>query len=160
MAAAERLERRAGGDPELRAEGRRLSGVVMRWGDVSPTHRERFEAGSLREADSVALNLWHDAERAVAWLPGGGLELRADDDALRMVAVLPPIRAADVALAAVRDGTATGLSVEFRCERDRREGGVRVIEAARLGGIGLVRAPSYHDSRVEARERRARRVWL
>ena len=27
---------------ELRVEGRKLSGTVMRYGEVSPSHRERF----------------------------------------------------------------------------------------------------------------------
>ena len=144
---------------ELRAEGRRLSGVVMRFGDISPSHRERFEPGAFRMAEAVALNLFHDAMRAVAWQPGGGLELREEDGALRMTADLPPIPAADRALARVRTGEAAGLSVEFHAEQERREAGLRVIERARLGGIGLVRAPSYEQSRVEARDRR-RRIWL
>ena len=147
------FERRQTGG-ELRAEGRRLSGTVMRFGDVSPSHRERFDPGSLRMAAAVPLNLFHDPERAVAWRPGGGLDLESADDALRMVATLPPITAADRALAEVRAGTATGLSVEFQAERERREGGLRVVEAATLTGIGLVRAPSYEGSRVEARARR------
>ena len=148
------IERRQAG--QVRAEGRRLSGTVMRYGDVSPSHRERFEPGALRMAEAVPLNLFHDPERAVAWRPGGGLDLRQDRDALAMTAELPPIPAADRALALVRSGDATGLSVEFRADRERREGGLRVIEAATLSGIGIVRAPSYGDSRVEARQRSGR----
>ena len=147
-------ERAQGG--EVRAEGRRLSGIVMRYGDTSPSHRERFEPGALRFAEAVHLDLFHDVERAVAWRPGGGLELRQDRDALTMTALLPPIPAADRALALVRNGQATGLSVEFRDAKDRRESGLRVIEAALLTGIGLVRAPSYHASQVEARARSGR----
>ena len=148
------LERRAGG--ELRAEGRRLSGVVMRYGDVSPSHRERFEPGALRMAAAVPLNLFHDPERAVAWQPGGGLRLDAGRDVLTMRADLPPIPAADRALAGIRTGDIGGLSVEFRAERERREGGLRVIEAAILTGIGIVRSPSYGASRVEARAKSGR----
>ena len=56
----------------------------------------------------------------------------------------------------------TGLSVEFRALAERREGGLRVIEAAELRGIGIVRSPSYEDSRVEARRQQGRRLprWL
>ena len=147
-------ERRAGG--ELRAEGRRLSGTVMRYGDVSPSHRERFEPGALRMAEAVPLNLFHDPERAVAWMPGGGLELRQSRDAVTLRAELPPIPAADRALALVRGGDATGLSVEFHAVRERREGGLRVIEEARLSGVGIVRAPSYGAARVEARAKSGR----
>ena len=145
------LERRAAAR-EIRIEGRRLSGIVMAFGDVSPTHQERFEPGSLR-FEAVPLNLFHDPERAAAWHPGGGLELRQDASALRMVAELPPIPAADRALAEVLSGRASGLSIEFLAESERREAGIRVVEAAQLVGIGLVRDPSYGQSRVEARGR-------
>lgn len=147
-------ERRAVG--ELRAEGRRLSGTVLRYGEVSPSHRERFEPGALRMAEAVPLNLFHDAERAVAWHPGGGLALENGREALTMRAELPPIPAADRALAEIRAGRVGGLSVEFRAERERREGGLRVIEAAELRGVGIVRSPSYGGSRVEARAKSGR----
>ena len=148
------VERRTGG--ELRAEGRRLSGVVMAFGDVSPSHRERFEPGAFAFAEAVPLNLHHDAERAVAWQPGGGLELRQDRRALSMTATLPPIPAADRALAMVRAGQATGLSVEFQPVKERQEDGLRVVETALLTGVGIVRSPSYGGSRVEARAKSGR----
>ena len=148
-------ERRLSGT-ELRAEGRRLSGTVMRYGDVSPSHRERFEPGSLRMAAAVHLDLFHDPERAVAWHPGGGLALDNGSDSITLRAELPPLPAADRALAEIRAGRAGGLSVEFRAIRERREGGLRVIEAAELRGIGIVRSPSYVASRVEARARSGR----
>ena len=145
---------------ELRVEGRTLTGTVMRYGDVSPSHRERFEPKSLRMAESVHLDLFHDPERAVAWHPGGGLELENGDGALSMCALLPPIPAADRALAEIRSGNVNGLSVEFRAVRESRDGDIRVVEEAELSGIGIVRSPSYGASRVEARARRRRGVWL
>ena len=151
------LERRS--QPfELRAEGRRLSGTVLRFGDVAPSFKERFEAGAFR-MEKVSLNLFHDRLRAISWLPGGGLEVREEDGELRMVAELPEIPAADVALRLVREKHVTGLSCEFRAERERMEDGIRVIEAALLGGIGLTTAPAYQSAHVEARQER-RRVWL
>ena len=79
-------------DCEVRAEaGRRLVGEVMRYGDVSPSHRERFAPGALRLADTVHLDLHHHQLQAVAWYPGGGLELRADRQGVSMVATVPPI---------------------------------------------------------------------
>ena len=143
---------------ELRAEGRRLSGTVMRYGDVSPSHRERFEPGSLRMAESVHLDLHHDVERAVAWHPGGGLTLANGRDVLTMRATLPPIPAADRALAEIKAGRVDGLSVEFRAVREREDSGIRVIEDAILSGIGIVKAPSYGGSRVEARRRSGRTI--
>ena len=148
-------ERRQGAT-ELRVEGRRLSGTVMRYGEVSPSHRERFEPGSLRMAESVHLDLHHDVERAVAWHPGGGLTLDNGRAALTMTAELPPIPAADHALDEIRSGAVGGLSVEFRPLKERRDADVRVIEDAVLSGIGIVRAPSYKQSNVEARRRSGR----
>ena len=152
------MERRIA-DIELRAEGRRLVGTILRFGDVSQTHRERFEPGSLRMAESVHLDLHHDPMRAVAWAPDGGLDLRFDDDGVHLDATLPPLPAADVALAEVRSGKTNGLSLEFRCLKATREAGIRVIGEALITGIGIVQSPSYANSRVEARARR-RRAWL
>ena len=149
------MERRTFGT-ELRAEGRRLSGVVMKYGDVSPSHRERFEPGALRMAPAVPLNLFHDPERAIAWMPGGGLTLANGRDALTMRAELPPIPAAERALDEIKAGRVGGLSVEFRAVKERRDGDIRVIEDAILSGIGIVKAPSYGGSRVEARRRSGR----
>ena len=147
------FERRHLSGVELRTEGRRLSGTVLEYADVSPSHRERFEPGALRVAEAVSLNLMHDPLQSVAWHPGGGLQLEHDESALRMVAEVPPIPAGDVALAMVRDGQARGLSIEFQAELERRESGVRVIEAATLTGVGLVSDPSYLRSTVEARRK-------
>ena len=141
---------------ELRVEGRKLSGTVMRYGEISPSHRERFEPGSLRMAESVHLDLHHGTERAVAWHPGGGLTLDNGRDALTMRAELPPIPAADRALDEIRSGSVRGLSVEFRPVKERRDADLRVIEDAVLTGIGILRAPSYKQSNVEARRRSGR----
>ena len=155
------IERRAARG-EIRVEGRKLTGTVMRYGEVSPSHKERFEIGSLRMADAVHLDLAHDRERAVAWHPGGGLELRDEDGAMILSAELPPIPAADRALDEIRTGKVTGLSVEFRAVKESRSGGVRVIEDAILSGVGIVQRPSYEGSRIEARARKHGRFprWL
>ena len=84
------------------------------------------------------------------------MTLRQSRQALTMTATLPPIPAADRALALVREGQATGLSVEFEAVKERQEGGLRVIQEAVLSGIGIVRSPSYEASRVEARARSGR----
>ena len=153
-----RVERRAALG-EIRVEGRKLTGTVMPFGEISPSHRERFAPGSLRLADVVHLDLDHDPERAVAWLPDGGLELASDEEAMRLAAELPPIPAADRALDDVRTGKVGGLSVEFRAVKETVVDGIRVIEEALLIGVGLVARPSYSAASVEARSRR-RRIWL
>ena len=155
------LERRAALG-EIRVEGRKLTGVVMKYGEVSPSHKERFEPGSLRMADAVHLDLDHDRERVVAWHPAGGLELADQGEALELSAELPPIPAADRALQEIRSGRVRGLSVEFQAVKESRVGGVRVISEALLTGIGLVSKPSYQGSQVEARARKHGRFpkWL
>ena len=152
------VERRAA-IGELRVEGRKLTGTVLNYGEVSPSHRERFAPGSIRMAEAVHLDLNHDPERAVAYMPGGGLELVNGERSLELTAELPPIPAADRALEDIRTGKVTGLSVEFRAVKESRDGGIRVIEQAELAGVGIVAQPSYQNSRVEARARR-RRIWL
>ena len=148
------MERRTFGT-EVRAAGRRLSGVVMPYNQISPSHREKFLPGSIRLAEVVHVDLDHNPEVAVAFAPGGGLELRQDKDALRMVAELLPVPASDRALEEVRSGR-RGLSVEFTALDEHREGDLRVITAARLSGIGIVRSPSYSGATVENRRRSGR----
>ena len=147
------MERRTFGT-EIRAAGRRLSGVVMPYNQVSPSHREKFLPGSISFAEVVHLDLHHDPERAIAFAPGGGLELRQDRDALRMTANLLPLPASDRALHDVRGGS--GLSVEFTALEEFREGDIRVVSSARLSGIGIVRNPSYIGATVENRRRSGR----
>ena len=129
----------------------------MPYNQISPSHREKFLPGSIRLAEVVHLDIDHDPERAIAFAPGGGLELRRDRDALRMVADLLPLPASDRALKEVRSGK-QGLSVEFRALDEHREGDLRVITAARLSGIGIVRNPSYTGARVETRRRSGRTI--
>lgn len=153
------IERRTAAT-EIRVEGRKLIGTAMRYGEVSPSHRERFEPGAFRMADTVILDVGHDRERAVAWT-GAGLTLDDGERELELAADLPPIPAADRALDEIRAGKTTGLSVEFRARKERRDGEIRVIEEADLLGVGIVQHPSYQGARVEARERKRRhKAWL
>ena len=147
-------ERRTG-PLELRAEGRTLTGPAMRYGDVSPTHRERFEPGAFDAAGTLYLDVGHDSDRVIAYT-GGGLEVRDTAEALVVSARLPEIPAADKALAGVRGGRYRGFSVEFHAEAERRESGIRVVERAKLVGVGLVGSPSFPASVVEIRGRMGR----
>ena len=137
---------------EVRAEGRRLIGPAIQYGEVSPSHRERFEPGAFKlDASTRWLDVSHDRERVIAHTDGGGLELTDGRKALEVRATLAAIPAADRALAAVHAGTLRGFSIEFNSISERRESGIRVIEAAELQGIGLVRSPSYAGSIAEVR---------
>ena len=125
----------------------------MRWGEVSPGHRERFLPGSLRPAGTVSLNLRHKPLQTVAWSPGGGLHLAATDRGFEIAATAPETPAGNAALQGVRDRSLRGLSVEFHAIRERRDSrGVREIEDAVLAGVGLVPEPSYPSARPEVRQ--------
>ena len=151
-----RLERFYAG-LELRAEGRRLVGPAIRYGETSPSHRERFEPGAFNLGDGRTrwLDVGHDPERVIAHTDGGGLELRDTAQALEVSASLPKIPAADRALQAVHDGKLRGFSIEFHAETERRESGIRVVSKAVLAGVGLVAHPSYEGSTAEIRARGA-----
>ena len=149
------MERRFAG-AELRAEGRRLIGPAIRYGDVSPSHRERFEPGALTFGDApVFLDYEHDPHKVLAYT-GAGLELRDGPDALMVEAELPALPLAERALEEVRAGTLRGLSIEFKAQEERRESGLRVVSRAQLFGVAVVRRPSYPASRVENRRRSGR----
>ena len=141
------IEHRAG--LEFRIAGRTLSGVAMRYGDLSPDYRERFVPGSLRHRGRVDVNLQHDPAVVLArdaLLTDTGRELRVRADL--------PERSA--ALALVRRGALNGFSIEFHAKAERREGGVRVVERADLAGLALVDQGAYPGAVAEVRARSGR----
>ena len=144
---------------EVRAEGRRLIGPAIQYGDTSPTHRERFAPGAFSLDNQTRwLDVRHDRERVIAWTNGGGLELIDGPQALEVRATLPEIPLADRALDDIKAGRLTGLSIEFNAREERNENGIRVVTRADLSGIGLVGAPSYEQSQVEIRARSGRSI--
>ena len=141
-------ERRAGG--EVRIAGRTLSGTAMRYGDVSPDFRERFEPGAFGDVRAVDLNLQHDPAVVVA----RGASLTDSPVALSVSATLPEGAAA---LALVRRRALNGYSIEFTPTRERRDAaGVRVVEAATLTGLALVDRGAYPGATAEVRARSGR----
>ncbi len=137
------------GAVEFRVSGRVISGAGVRYGEVASDRRERFSAGAFVEvADPLALRLQHDPlievastrDRMVVMDNPAALEVRAE--------LLP-----GAALDLVRRRRLTGFSVEFGSLTEREVGGLRVIDRAYLGGIGLVDIPSYAGSRLELRQR-------
>lgn len=138
---------------EIRAgEGRDLSGLALpfeaetRIGSI----RERFNRGSVTTSGEAVLNVAHVGSRLLAREPAT-LRFEAKEDGLHMTATLPETREADDALANVRAGILTGLSVEFLATRESYVSGVRVIEAAKVSGVALVPRPAYRGTSVEAR---------
>ena len=140
---------------EVRREGRVLEGTALAYGDVARvgSRAERFEAGALGAVESldVLLNVQHDRARPLARTGGGGLTLSDSAAALEVRAELPETREATDALALVEAGVLRGLSLEFVATRERMEGPMRVILAARLVAIGVVDKPAYRASKVSAR---------
>ena len=142
---------------EIRAEGRLLTGPAIRYGDVSDSHRERFEPGAFALDGSTRwLNYRHEPDRVLAFTGGGGLELEDSLEALTVSATLPRIPLADHALAEYRAGHLRGFSLEFRAIEETRGDGLRIIQRAELAGIGLVASPSYAASQAELRARSGR----
>ena len=142
---------------ELRQDqdGRRLSGVAVRYGDVArlPWGLEKFTVGAFGDvgkADAI-LNVQHNRDRPLARTGGGGLVLEDSAESLRVTAELPQTRDADDALELVRKGILRGLSVEFTPTRERQDQRTRIIQRAQLSGLGLVDRPAYRESAVAAR---------
>lgn len=143
---------------EVRAaegDGREISGVALRYGDVAKRRGilERFEPRALQIPDDVALVVQHDRAAIIARTgPAGSLELADNGEAITFRATLPNTPRADQALADVRAGLLRGSSIEFQSQRERMEGRTRVISRAMLDSrIALVDTPSYPGSAVEAR---------
>ena len=162
------IERRAlTDDCELRLEdGRKLSGVALRFNVQASDRAERFAPGAfdLGGAD-VILGAGHPAsERAIARTGGGGLDLDADDDALRFRAQLPDTREAREAVALVKARIFRNVSVEFKATRERMIAGVREIQKAILVGVVVLPRGAYADTSVDARSKqtgwRRERTWL
>ena len=151
------MERREG--VELRADGRTLIGAAVRYGEVSPSHRERFEPGAFNVSPDLAPTLGHRTGRVLAY----GEDVRIEDraDALIVAAHLPRTEIADLALQGVKDGRYRGWSVEFKARRESRDAeGVRVVTVADLPGLALVDHPAYPGSVVETRQRGGFRTRL
>ena len=64
--------------------------------------------------------------------------------------MIPKTRAGADALAEVKSGLLSGLSVEFKSIKEDVVGGIRKISKAILVGAGLVDSPAYADAVVEA----------
>ena len=139
---------------EVRADGRRLTGTAVRYGDVAPNHRETFRAGAFGDVASldIALTVQHSRSRIIARTGGGGLQLADSPLSLSVAADLPETREADDALTLVRRSVLRGLSIEFFPEDESTGGdGIRVVERAKLVAVSVVDSPAYPASTVQAR---------
>ena len=149
-----RIELRA---DETRQSPGRIVGELLTYGARALDRPETFAPDALSwPEDGIVLNLQHDRRAIVTrFIPEVRGKQVVIDKALPDTAM-----GRDVATL-VRDGTLTGLSIEFRSTDEGMRAGMREIRSARLMAAAVVDAPS-HKSSVEVRQRQGggRRVWL
>ena len=139
---------------ETRATPGRLRGMLLRYGERALDRPETFEAGALEwDPAGIVLNRGHNKLSPIMKVVP---EVR--NGAVIIDAPLPDTAAGRDTSVEVRTGLLRGLSVEFKAIKQRFEHGVRIIEKAVLGGVGLVDNGAY-GSTVEVRGKR-RRIWL
>lgn len=137
-------------DDESRQSPGRLSGTILTYEERAGDRPEVFVRGALKWPETgVILNEQHRRDspiiRFTPYLEG---------DAVKINVALPNTQRGRDAAVSVRNGTLTGLSVEFRSIHEGRREGLREIRAASLSAAGLVDDPSYFGSRVEVRNKR------
>ena len=132
-----------------------LMGTLMPYETRASDRPEMFAGGALHwDEGGVVLREQHNRQAPITrFVP----EVRANE--VHVEIPLPDTQRGRDAAVMVRDGTLTGLSVEFRTELETRRGGLRVVQRAKLVGAGLVDSPSYPGTNVEVREHRGRRRW-
>ena len=142
-------------EDETRQSPGRVTGTMLKYGTRAKDRPEVFETGALYWPDGgIILNEQHNrAAPIMRFVP----ELAGDE--LRIDAQLPDTQRGRDAAIMIRNGTFTGLSIEFRAESEGRASGVRQIRRAILSAAALVDSPS-HVSTVEVRGKAGRRVRL
>ena len=125
----------------------RLTGTLLTYEQRANDRPEMFARGALIWPDNgIVINESHDRSQAI---------VRAipfvKDDAVQLDIPLPDTARGRDAATSVKNGTLTGLSVEFRSLQEGRRDGLRIITQARLIAAGLVDSPSYAASTVEVR---------
>ena len=144
-------------EDESRQSPGRIVGVLLSYGEQALDRAEKFEAGSLHWPDGgIVLNEQHNRQAPIMRFTPEvvGKEVQID-------APLPDTQRGRDAAIMVKNGTFTGLSIEFRSESEGRSAGTRMIRRASLSAAALVDSPS-HKSSVEVRGKAGRRprVWL
>lgn len=138
---------------ELREDGRTLAGLAVPYGRETRigSYVEKFAFGAFSDADPerVPLLAQHDHES----LPvGRAITLTETPGGLEVEARVSQTRAGDDALALIRDGAATGLSIGFVPLQDKWNRTRTVVERvkARLIELSITAFPSYEDARIVA----------
>ena len=134
-------------EDESRQSPGTLSGILLVYEKRASDRPEMFSRGALYWPDTgIIINEQHDRKSAVVrTVP------IVDGDVVRIDQPLPDTQRGRDLATSIRNGTYTGLSTEFFSEQETRQGNLRVIKRARLGGAAVVDTPSYGDSLVEVR---------
>ena len=125
----------------------RVTGTLIVFEKRAGDRPELFEHDSIHWPErGIVINEMHQRNtpvlRVIPFLDGN--ELRID-------APLPDTQRGRDCATNIREHVYTGLSLEFRTERERRRGGIRSIQRAFVPRAALVDSPSYTDSLVEVR---------
>ena len=132
---------------ESRQTPGRVTGTLIVFEKRAGDRPELFERDSIHWPElGIVVNEMHQRNapvlRVIPFLDG---------DELRIDGVLPDTQRGRDAATNIRENVYTGLSLEFRAERERRRGGIRSIQRAFVPRAALVDSPSYTDSLVEVR---------
>ena len=140
---------------ETRQSPGHLFGVLVTYEKRARTRPEMFAKGALQwPDDGIILNRQHVRDAPIVrFVP----EIVGDE--VRIDMMLPDTTAGRDAATEVRNGTLSGLSVEFGALQESRRGGLRIIERAELRAAGLVDSADYGNL-VEVRGSHRRRLWL
>ena len=134
-------------EDDSRASPGLLTGTLMQYEVKASDRPEVFVRGSLRWPESgVVLNLQHDRRqivtRTVPYLDG---------EEVKISTPLPDTAMGRDVATLLRNGTLTGLSVEFRSVAEGRRGVLREIRQAFVDRAAIVDTPSYSQSTAEVR---------
>ena len=132
---------------ESRQTPGRVTGTLIVYEKRAGDRPELFERDAIHWPDQgIVINEMHQRNtpvlRVIPFLEG---------DELRIDGVLPDTQRGRDAATNIRENVYTGLSLEFRAEREHRRDGLRAIQRAWVPRAALVDSPSYADSVVEVR---------
>ena len=131
----------------------RLIGTLMNYGERALDRPETFLPGSLRwDAGGIILNRQHERKNPILKFT----PIEASGKVSIDVEVPSTVAGSD-ALAEVRAGLFSSLSIEFKSITETFVGGCRQISQALLTGAALCDSGAYPGAVVEARELAARR---
>ena len=140
---------------ESRQSPGRLYGVLMEYEKRASDRPEMFLPGALQWPENgIILNESHDQKAVITRFKP---EQRGNE--IIIDTPLPDTSRGRDAATLIRNGTMTGLSVEFISLLEQRNAGVREIRKAKLTAAGLVADASYKGNLEIRNQSNTRRRW-